>query len=102
VNAVPGDLAVAAHHLSSDVATAGLDIPSAELRALTAAAAFRHERHELAREQADRLAARLPLPQIRLPYLFSEIGPTEVDALADAFTADVRALPDPTLRDPRS
>jgi anion-transporting ArsA/GET3 family ATPase len=102
VNAVPGDLAVAAHHLSSDVATAGLDIPSAERRALTAAAAFRHERHALAREQADRLAARLPLPQIRLPYLFSEIGPTEVDALADAFTADVRALPDTTLRDPAS
>ncbi len=97
VNSMPGDLAVAAHRLGTDVSTAGLDIAPAELRALTAAASFRHDRHELAREQAEGLAARLPLPQIRLPYLFTEIGPPEVDALADAFTAEVRALPDPSL-----
>jgi anion-transporting ArsA/GET3 family ATPase len=95
VNAMPGDLAVAAHRLGADVTTAGLDVSAAELRALTAAAAFRHERHELARAQADRLAVRLPLAQIRLPYLFSEIGPGEVDALADTFTAEVRAMPEP-------
>jgi anion-transporting ArsA/GET3 family ATPase len=94
VNAMPGDLALAAHPIDADVATAGLDVPRAELDALEAAAAFRHERHELAREQADRLAERLPLPQIRLPYLFGEIGPAEVDALADALTAEVHALPE--------
>jgi Mrp family chromosome partitioning ATPase len=94
VNGVPGDLAVTAHRLDTDVTTTGLDIPEPELRALAAAAEFRHERHELAREQADRLAARLPLPQIRLPYLFSEIGPAEVDTLADALTAEVRGLPE--------
>jgi hypothetical protein len=92
VNAMPGDLAVAAHRVDADVATAGLHVPDPELRALGAAAAFRHERHVLAREQADRLAARLPLPQIRLPYLFDEIGPREVDVLADALTAEVRTL----------
>lgn len=94
VNGVPGDLALAGHRLDADVVTAGLDVPPAELRALGAAAAFRHERHELAREQADRLAARLPLPQVRLPLLFDEIGPREIDALADALTAEVRALPE--------
>jgi anion-transporting ArsA/GET3 family ATPase len=94
VNGVPGDLAVTAHRLDADVTKAGLDIPGPELRALAAAAEFRHERHELAREQADRLAARLPLPQIRLPYLFSEMGPGEVEALADALTAEVRGLPE--------
>lgn len=95
VNAFPGELPVAPAHLAADVAAAGLDVPDAELRALEAAAAFHQERHALAREQADRLAARLPLPQIRLPYLFSEIGPSEVDVLADAFTAEVQALPEP-------
>ena len=35
----------------------------------------------------------LPLPQIRLPFLFTaDIGPAEIDTLADAFTDGVRAL----------
>jgi hypothetical protein len=60
---------------------------------LDAAAAFRHERHALAVEQADRLAARLPLPQLRLPFVFGEIGPVEVALLADALADEVAALP---------
>ena len=44
-------------------------------------------------EQQERLAELLPLPQITLPFLFTaDIGPAEIDVLADAFTAGVEAL----------
>jgi len=44
-------------------------------------------------EQQERLADLLPLPQITLPFLFTaDIGPAEIDVLADAFTAGVEAL----------
>jgi anion-transporting ArsA/GET3 family ATPase len=62
---------------------------------LVAAAEFRRERHALQQEQADRLAARLPLPQVRLPFLFTaELGPPEIDTLAGTFAAQVEALPE--------
>ena len=58
-----------------------------------AAASFRAERSTIQREQADRLANALPLPQIRLPFVFtSEIGLTEIEQLADEFTAGLAAL----------
>ena len=45
-------------------------------------------------EQAERLAQRLPLPQIRLPFLFTaDIGPSEIEALTDAFVGAVDELP---------
>ena len=93
LNAFPGDLALARHRAADDAATARVAIPDADLRALDAAAGFGHERHELAREQADRLARSLPLPQIRLPFVFGEIGPREIEQLADALTDAVAALP---------
>jgi len=44
-------------------------------------------------DQCDRLARLLPLPQIRLPFLFTAgIGVAEIDTLADAFTAGVDTL----------
>ena len=60
---------------------------------LAAAAAFRAERTDIQLAQADRLAEALPLPQIRLPFLFtSEIGPAEIEQLADAFIDGLAAL----------
>ena len=60
---------------------------------LAAAAAFRAERTEIQLAQADRLGGALPLPQIRLPFLFSsEIGPAEIEQLADAFVDGLAAL----------
>ncbi len=60
---------------------------------LAAAASFRAERTEIQLAQADRLAEALPLPQIRLPFLFtSEIGPAEIEQLADAFIDGLAAL----------
>ena len=60
---------------------------------LAAAAAFRAKRTEIQLAQADRLGGALPLPQIRLPFLFSsEIGPAEIEQLADAFVEGLAAL----------
>ena len=64
-----------------------------EAHDLAGAAAFRAERAAIQRSQADRLAERLPLPQIRLPFVFgAELGVPEIGALADAFTHGVEAL----------
>src|SRR6266498_2084884 len=72
----------------------GVFVSPREALDLAAAADFRHHRHELQLEQAERLAARLPLPQIRLPFVFTaEIGPAEIDELAAAFAREVKALP---------
>jgi hypothetical protein len=65
-----------------------------EAEALAAAACFRRDRMALQAEQAARLAARLPLPQLRLPFQFTTaIGPPEIDLLAAALTAEIGALP---------
>jgi anion-transporting ArsA/GET3 family ATPase len=67
---------------------AGLDVdpgtgPDAD--ALRAAAHFRLARTAQQDEQLDRLAEMLPLPQLRLPFLFrADLGPPEIDALARA------------------
>jgi anion-transporting ArsA/GET3 family ATPase len=95
VNAFPRELAVAGHTVADDAAALGIQVATAERVALDAATSFQRERYELAREQADRLAAAVPLPQIRLPFLFREIGPTQVDELADALTAEVEAIAEP-------
>ena len=60
---------------------------------LAAAAAFRAERAAIQRAQADRLAERLPLPQIRLPFVVgAELGVPEIGTLADAFTRGIELL----------
>jgi anion-transporting ArsA/GET3 family ATPase len=64
-----------------------------EAGALRAAAAFRASREAVQAEQIDRLSADMPLPQLRLPYLFSDdIGPEQVASLADAFGRAVDEL----------
>ncbi|HEX5615395.1 MAG TPA: ArsA-related P-loop ATPase [Acidimicrobiia bacterium] len=63
---------------------------------LADAARFRAEREMIQIEQAERLAQLLPLPQLRLPYLFdAEIGRAELDVLADALTREIAMLPAP-------
>ena len=75
--------------------TAGTALRKGEAQALRAAAAFRSDRMELQAEQVARLADRLPLAQIRLPFVFTtEIGPDELDLLAARFLAEVDALPE--------
>jgi len=73
----------------------GVFVSPREAADLVAAAEFRRERYVLQQEQADRLAARLPLPQVRLPFLFTaELGPPEIGTLAGTFTARVEELPE--------
>ena len=61
--------------------------------ALRAAARFRLDRMALQAEQMERLASALPLPQLRLPYLFTtEVGPAEVEVLADSLAREVAVL----------
>jgi hypothetical protein len=46
-------------------------------------------------EQLARLAGRLPLPQLHLPYVFeADLGLAELDALADALLDGIAGLPD--------
>ena len=74
-------------------AAAGTSLRPGEAAALADAAGFRRERSALQREQVQRLAEALPLPQLKLPYLFdSELGPEQLDELADALLADIEAL----------
>jgi len=96
VNQLLGGLSVDGHTASEDAATAGVPVVTAEARALDAAAVFRAQRRTLELEQADRLASRLPLPQLALPFLFGEIGPDGTSVLADALAAGIAALPEPT------
>ncbi|MBA3281894.1 MAG: hypothetical protein H0U29_06645, partial [Acidimicrobiia bacterium] len=72
---------------------AGTSLRKGEAGALSDAAAFRRQRTVLQSEQVDRLAAALPLPQLRLPYLFdAEIGPDQLDLLASSFLEGVDDL----------
>ena len=82
---------------SRDAALAGFALDDGEAAALDAAAVFRHERHARHQNQVDRLAKRLPLAQIRLPFLFDEIGPAQLDILADQLAASVARIPDDAL-----
>ncbi|HUP87284.1 MAG TPA: ArsA family ATPase [Acidimicrobiales bacterium] len=61
--------------------------------ALREAAAFRRSRQELQAEQLRRLDDALPLPQLRLPFLFTpEVGPGELEVLAAELAKQVEAL----------
>ncbi|MGH9055159.1 MAG: ArsA family ATPase [Acidimicrobiales bacterium] len=63
-------------------ATAGALTPE-QLESLVRAAEFRRSRQELQEAQVRRLAEMLPLPQLRLPYLFTtELGLADLETLA--------------------
>lgn len=73
---------------------AGTSLREGEAEALRAAAGFRRARMALQAEQLERLAELLPLPQLRLPFLFrADIGPDEVAALAGALAESVAVAP---------
>ncbi|MDQ2648341.1 MAG: hypothetical protein M3Z03_02160 [Actinomycetota bacterium] len=74
---------------------AGTTLREGEAEELAAAATFRRERMALQAEQVGRLADQLPLPQLRLPFVFTtEIGPVELDLLADRLLAAIAELPE--------
>jgi anion-transporting ArsA/GET3 family ATPase len=72
---------------------ADVSLRPGEAVALASAARFRLDRTALQAEQVARLQAQLPLPQLRLPFLFSaEIGPGELDDLARVMLTEIDAL----------
>jgi hypothetical protein len=71
----------------------GTSLRAGEADALRDAARFRDGRYALQREQVDRLAAALPLPQLHLPFLFeADLGPVEIAELARALAGEIEAL----------
>jgi anion-transporting ArsA/GET3 family ATPase len=77
---------------------AGVALDPEQVTALDQARMFRLTRQELQEDQLERLARELPLPQLRVPFLFTaSIGPAELDALSGALETGVEALPDPTV-----
>jgi anion-transporting ArsA/GET3 family ATPase len=75
-------------------AAAGVSLRPGEAEALADAGAFRRARVALQDEQLGRLEAALPLPQIRLPFLFTtDVGPAELETLAQVLLAEIDALP---------
>jgi anion-transporting ArsA/GET3 family ATPase len=99
VNGMPPDLGLDGHTTAADALRCGITIPASEIDGLDAAARFATDRRSLADEQATRLAARLPLPQLHLPLVVGEIGPNQIEQLADALAANVALLP-PEIRRP--
>jgi anion-transporting ArsA/GET3 family ATPase len=78
------------------VAEAGVAVGAELVDILEEARTFRLTRQELQQEQVQRLARELPLPQLRVPFLFTaSIGPDELDVLSAALGAGVQALHDP-------
>jgi anion-transporting ArsA/GET3 family ATPase len=77
-------------------AAAGVTLDGPLVEALEEAREFRLVRQRLQADQLERLARELPLPQLRVPFLFaSSIGPDELETLSDALAGGITALPDP-------
>ncbi len=93
VNGVYSDYEGLGTDPATAAADAGVTLRDGEAEVLAEAADFRRHRIGLQAEQIERLSDQLPLPQIRLPFLFeSEIGPGEVDQLAHAVLANIEDL----------
>lgn len=79
--------------LADGAGMGGSEPGRADLDRVSRAAEFRRQRQRLQDEQVARLADMLPLPQIRLPFLFStELGPQDLAELADAFEPQLGML----------
>jgi anion-transporting ArsA/GET3 family ATPase len=86
-------IAATPEEVLADADAAGRFVSEREAIDLAHAGAFRAERHALQREQVARLGARLPLPRIELPFLFTpDIGPSQRGTLADALALGIEAL----------
>ena len=78
------------------VVAAGAPLDPELVGSLEAARRFRQRRHELQEEEVVRLAGELPLPQLRVPFLFTgSIGPLELDTLSRALGRGIEALHEP-------
>ena len=76
-----------------DSSLAGATASDDDARALDEASGFVGARRAIQQEQIARLQRRLPLPQIRLPYVTEEIDPAALGRLADVLTAQISGMP---------
>src|SRR3954451_4031271 len=92
-SALPSDVVPDAVSIGNDARSCDRFVSEREANDLAQAALFRARRHELQREQVDRLRARLPLPQLELPFVFTpDISRPQLDVLADALAGGITAL----------
>ncbi len=90
----PLDGMVTPEEVRAAAAAAGVSVADGDVEHLARAARFVTRRRRLQEEQLARLTERLGLPRVVLPFLFSaDIGPGELEVLAEALTAGVDALP---------
>ena len=95
VNSIYPDVVGLERDPTEAAAEAGAFLHPGEAEALRTAAHFRRDRMALQAEQLERLGDLLPLPQLRLPYVFAaDLGPDDLAVLADALLDGIRALPD--------
>jgi anion-transporting ArsA/GET3 family ATPase len=93
VNGIYADIAGLDADPDEAAAAADVHLRPHEADALRAAADFRRRRQQLQTDQAARLASALPLAQLPLPFVFSsEVGPSDIDFLADALADGVTKL----------
>ncbi len=96
VNGVYPDLPGLITPPSQAAAAAGVDLRPGDEEAMARAASFRRQRQRLQHEQLQRLGELLPIPQLRLPFIFAaSLGPSHVDHLADALRDEVTCLDEP-------
>lgn len=87
------DLPTSPAEIQELAAAADVFVSDREADDLAAAAAFRSRRGAIQAAQIERLADRLPLPQIRLPFVFAAgLRTADVELLADALEAGVGNL----------
>jgi len=90
---LPAGVVAASDAITRDADTIDRFVSEREATHLAHAAEFRETRFEIQREQIVRLADRLPLPQIHLPFVFTpDIGRGEIDTLAGAITTGIGRL----------
>lgn len=80
---------------------AGVRLLAGEAEVLDDAGTFRRDRNAVQEAQLRRMADVLPLPQIRLPFLFTtDLGPEDLDAMSASLLQAIRDLPDDRVEDP--
>jgi anion-transporting ArsA/GET3 family ATPase len=90
---LPVGVSASVGEVRAEAEATGRFVSDREAQDLARAVEFRAVRHDVQREQIDRLRAELPLPTIELPFLFTpDIGRAEVDELADALTRGIELL----------
>lgn len=92
------DHAAITESISVDAQLCGISLNYNEIKNIVDAIAFQSARGVVQSHQVERLRKSLPIPQLRLPYLFDgEIGFKQIEKLADALESQILMLPDPII-----